>query len=209
MAGSTEAQLLVPWSLLLADLRGSTIVADHSLREVMLIFARFVDFAMHRVRMLQHFGVIPYLVFDGDYLPSKAATETDRAKRREESKNLGLELEKAGKVTQAYSEFQKAVDVTPEMARQLIDELKKNGVQYVVAPYEADAQMVYLETKGIISAILSEDSDLLVFGAKCLLTKLDQYGNCIEINKANFCGVREISLTGWSDVEFRRMAILS
>lgn len=33
---------------------------------------------MNRVKMLHHFGVIPYLVFDGDYLPSKAGTEADR-----------------------------------------------------------------------------------------------------------------------------------
>jgi exonuclease-1 len=159
--------------------------------------------------MLQHFGVIPYLIFDGDYLPSKAATEADRSKRREESKTAGYELENAGKPQQAYLEFQKAVDVTPEMARQLIDELKATGVQYLVAPYEADAQMVYLERKGIIQGILSEDSDLLVFGAKCLLTKLDQYGNCVEVNKADFCACKEITLTGWSDKEFRQMAILS
>ncbi|KAL8738531.1 MAG: hypothetical protein Q9181_000691 [Wetmoreana brouardii] len=170
---------------------------------------KFVDFSMHRVRMLIHFGVIPYLVFDGDYLPSKAATEKERAKRREESKKVGLELHRLGKLSQAHLELQKAVDVTPEMARQLIEELKKLGVQYVVAPYEADAQLAYLEKQGIIDGILSEDSDLLVFGAKCLLTKLDQYGDCIEISRGDFTACREISLVGWTDAEFRRMAILS
>ncbi|QSZ31134.1 hypothetical protein DSL72_000697 [Monilinia vaccinii-corymbosi] len=170
---------------------------------------KYVEYCMHRVRMLLHFGVTPYLIFDGDYLPSKAATEMDRARHRRDSKRLGQELLNAGKISQAYLEFQKAVDVTPEMARHVIDELKDMGVQYVVAPYEADAQMVYLERKGIIDGILSEDSDLLVFGAKCLLTKLDQYGNCIEINKADFCACKDVNLTGWSDAEFRRMAILS
>jgi len=164
---------------------------------------------MHRVRMLKHFGVTPYLVFDGDYLPSKAGTEASRAKRREDSKKAGLELLKAGKPSQAHLELQKAIDVTPEMARHLIEELKKNGVPYVVAPYEADAQMVYLERQGVISGIISEDSDLLVFGCKRLLTKLDQHGQCIEINRNDFCRVREISLTGWTDVEFRHMAIFS
>lgn len=159
--------------------------------------------------MLIHFGVIPYIVFDGDYLPSKAATEVERAKRREESKRKGLELYRLNKPSQAHLELQKAVDVTPEMARQLIEELKKTGVQYVVAPYEADAQLAYLERQGIIQGMLSEDSDLLVFGAKRLLTKLDQYGDCIEINRADFTACREISLVGWSDAEFRRMAILS
>ena len=159
--------------------------------------------------MLIHFGVIPYIVFDGDYLPSKAATEVERSKRREESRKTGLELHRLGKPSQAHLELQKAVDVTPEMARQLIEELKKTGVQYVVAPYEADAQLAYLERKGIIQGILSEDSDLLVFGVKMLLTKLDQYGDCIEINRNDFTACRDISLTGWSDAEFRRMAILS
>lgn len=159
--------------------------------------------------MLIHFGVIPYLVFDGDYLPSKAATEKDRAKRREESKRIGLEMHRLGKHSQAQKELQKAADVTPEMAGQLIQELKKIGVQFVVAPYEADAQLAYLERKGIIQGILSEDSDLLVFGAKCLLTKLDQYGDCVEINRKDFTACRGISLVGWSDAEFRLMSILS
>ncbi|MCJ1351701.1 MAG: Rad2 nuclease [Icmadophila ericetorum] len=170
---------------------------------------KFVDFAMCRVKMLNHFGVVPYLVFDGDYLPSKAVTEIERSKKREESKRIGLELYRMGKPSQAHLELQKAVDVTPEMARQLIEELKKNNIQFVVAPYEADAQLVYLEKKGVIQGILSEDSDMLVFGAKLLLTKLDQYGDCIAIHRDEFTACREINLTGWSDVEFRRMAILS
>ncbi|KAI1081010.1 hypothetical protein F5B20DRAFT_538205 [Whalleya microplaca] len=170
---------------------------------------KYVDFAMNRVRMAKHFGVTPYLVFDGDYLPSKGLTEASREKRREDSRKTGLELLKAGKPSQAHLELQKAIDVTPEMARHLIEELKKAGVPYVVAPYEADAQLVYLERQGHISGILSEDSDLLVFGAKRLLTKLDQHGQCVEINRRDFCACREVSLTGWTDTQFRQMAILS
>lgn len=159
--------------------------------------------------MLLYFGVTPYLVFDGDHLPSKAVTEAERAKRREESKKLALELQSKGRTGEAYQEFQKAVDVTPYMARQLIEELKKMKVQYVVAPYEADAQLVYLERQGIINGIISEDSDLLVFGAKRLLSKLDQHGDCIEINRSDFAACRDISLIGWTDADFRRMCILS
>jgi hypothetical protein len=35
-----------------------------------------------------------------------------------------------------------------------------------VAPYEADAQLAYLERTGKISLIISEDSDLIAFGCK-------------------------------------------
>ena len=164
---------------------------------------------MHRVRMLIYFGVTPYLVFDGDNLPSKACTESERAKRRLESKRRGLELYKANKISQAYPEFQKSIDVTPYMARQLIEELKKLDIQYVVAPYEADAQLAYLEKKGMIDGILSEDSDLLVYGAKKLITKLDQHGDCIEISRSDFASCRDMTLAGFTDAEFRLMAILS
>lgn len=168
-----------------------------------------IDFVLSRVRMLLDFGVTPYLVFDGDNIPSKRGTNSERHKRREESRARGMELHKAGKTSLAFQEFQKAVDVTPLMARQLIDELKKLNVQYVVAPYEADAQLVYLEQKGIIDGILSEDSDLLVFGAKRLLTKLNQYGELVEFERKDFPICKEISFAGWTDTMFRQMAILS
>lgn len=164
---------------------------------------------MNRVRMLIHFGITPYLVFDGDNLPSKAGTEIERRERRKEGKRLGLELLEVGKTSQAHAELQKSVDVTPEMARAVIEELKHHNIQYVVAPYEADSQMCYLERKGIINGVLSEDSDLLVFGVKCLITKLDKYGDCIEVNRNHFTACREVSFVGWSDADFRRMAILS
>jgi len=40
------------------------------------------------------------------------------------------------------------------------------NIDFVVAPYEADAQLAYLEKIGLIQAIITEDSDLLVFGSK-------------------------------------------
>lgn len=159
--------------------------------------------------MLVHFGITPYIIFDGDNLPSKAGTEKDRRNRRQEGKRLGLELLKVGKTAQAHLELQKSVDVTPEMARMFIEELKHHNIQYVVAPYEADSQMAYLERKGIIDGVLSEDSDLLVFGVKCLITKLDKYGDCVEVNRNHFTACREVSFVGWSDADFRKMAILS
>ncbi len=44
--------------------------------------------------------------------------------------------------------------------------LQAENVEYVVAPYEADAQLAYLEREGIVDGIITEDSDLLVFGCR-------------------------------------------
>lgn len=42
-----------------------------------------------------------------------------------------------------------------------------------MAPYEADAELAYLSRKGIADIILTEDSDLLAYGAKKVLYKYD------------------------------------
>jgi exonuclease-1 len=43
---------------------------------------RFVGYFMERIRMLDSFGVIPYVVLDGGYLPMKAQEEADRKRFR-------------------------------------------------------------------------------------------------------------------------------
>ena len=44
------------------------------------------------------------------------------------------------------------------------------GVECIVAPYEADAQLAYLSREGIVDLVITEDSDLLVFGSKRVST---------------------------------------
>lgn len=43
---------------------------------------------------------------------------------------------------------------------------RMRGVDCVVAPYEADAQLAFLNKSGIAQAVITEDSDLLAFGCK-------------------------------------------
>ncbi|KAK9390639.1 hypothetical protein V1515DRAFT_591033 [Lipomyces mesembrius] len=170
---------------------------------------KYVDYAMHRVRMLKYYGVKPYLVFDGANLPSKQHTEKDRQISREAAREVAMKLHKAGMRREADEHFQKCIDITPTMASHLIKALEKEGIPYIVAPYEADAQMVYLEKKRLVSAIISEDSDLLVFGCKCLLTKLNDYGECVAIRRERFSSSTEIDLSSFSDALFRHMAIFA
>ena len=170
---------------------------------------QYVSFVVNRVRMLLDFGITPYLVFDGDSVPSKAGTNAKRRKEREEARARGMALARSGRKDLAQQEFQKSVVVTPQMTFEVIEAMRRMNVQVLIAPYEADAQLAYLEKQGIVDAILSEDSDLLVFGAKRLITKLDQHGSCIEINRDDLILVKDVGFAGWSDSMFRRMAILS
>lgn len=46
----------------------------------------------------------------------------------------------------------------------LLKACRARGVDCIVAPYEADAQLAYLNKCGIAQLIITEDSDLLLFG---------------------------------------------
>ncbi|CUM51615.1 unnamed protein product [Debaryomyces tyrocola] len=171
---------------------------------------KYINSVMKKIDMLRHFGVEPYLVFDGAYLPTKAETAKERRLKREEAQKKANELIKAGNRKLAWKEFMKAAGVTPEMAKSIMVELDMRKVKYIVAPYEADPQMVYLERIGLVDGILSEDSDLLIFGCNKLITKLNDYGECIEICRDNFCNVKKIPfLSNYTQEQLRLVAMLS
>lgn len=69
--------------------------------------------------------------------------------------------------------------VTDEMTLSFMACLRAEGIQFVVAPYEADSQLAYMQQQGDIDCVVTEDSDLLVFGCK-ILTKMSAQGFCIE-----------------------------
>ncbi|KAH3663629.1 hypothetical protein OGAPHI_005030 [Ogataea philodendri] len=169
----------------------------------------YLNYILRRLDALRHFGITPYMVLDGDYLPTKGNTEKERRGRREEYKRLGMEALRLNRRQEALNHFNKACDITPQMAKTVIEELKFRGVKYVVAPYEADSQMVYLEKQGLVQGIISEDSDLLIFGCQTLITKLDESGSCVEIQRAKFKECRESAIGLFDDAQLRLTAALS
>ncbi|KAI8319961.1 PIN domain-like protein [Martensiomyces pterosporus] len=170
---------------------------------------RYVNFFMQRARMLRHYGIEPFFVFDGGPLPSKRETELERKRNREAKRQQGLRLWNQSKRKAAFEQFQRSVEVTPRMAKAVIDELKTENFQYIVAPYEADAQLAYLESQGIITASISEDSDLIVFGCQKVIFKLDQYGAAVIFDRERLFDAKAVDINNWTNAQIRRMCILS
>jgi len=57
-----------------------------------------------------------------------------------------------------------------------MDVLKELEIEFIVAPYEADAQMAFMVKEGIAEFAISEDSDLIAYGCPKILMKLDWNG---------------------------------
>lgn len=114
-----------------------------------------------------------------------------------------------GKHNEARTYLRRCVDITHEMALQLIQACRQINVDCIVAPYEADAQLAYLCQIGIADYVVTEDSDLVLFGCQQILFKMDLYGACtlVEAEKLHLAmGCREDKFTL---EKFRFMCILS
>ncbi|KAG5831646.1 hypothetical protein ANANG_G00305930 [Anguilla anguilla] len=169
---------------------------------------QYVMYCMKFVDMLLTFGVKPILVFDGCNLPSKKEVDTARRERRQANLQKGKQLLREGKISAARDCFTRCINVTPAMAREVIKAARTRGVDCVVAPYEADAQLAFLNKAGIAQAIITEDSDLLAFGCKKVILKMDKLGNGLEVDQSNLGRCRALGDV-FTEEKFRYMCILS
>jgi len=102
---------------------------------------------------------------------------------------------KAGSLNEANKKYIEGIEIDNDMIHLFIQELKRLGVKYIVAPYESDAQLAYLYHQGIIDLVITEDSDLLAYGVDKVMFKMDPQGNGLEIDLSNLCDCPDYHIT--------------
>ena len=71
--------------------------------------------------LLRGCGVEPVIIFDGGRLPLKADEESTRRRGRQEQRDRAAAHVRAGNLRAAEECYQRSVDVTPAMAKQLME----------------------------------------------------------------------------------------
>ena len=172
--------------------------------------SKYVDYCLDYVRLLQGHGVRPVLVLDGRPLPAKRGENASRAQSREAALDRALRHLAEGNASSAAEAFQRAVVIRPVHNKVLLEAVKAHGgVDFVVAPYEADAQLAFLALSGRVHAVISEDSDLLAYGCPRVLYKMgkDGFGEEICLERLPLC--KPLSLVGFSQQMLLEMCVLS
>ncbi|KAE9349113.1 hypothetical protein PF008_g7057 [Phytophthora fragariae] len=161
---------------------------------------KYVQYMLRKVDMMRGCGVAKVvLVFDGQRLPLKSATQEKRQSYKEENRKRALQAMAASKrlqgadrqdeMNKAYQLFQRSVSITPEIISTVMNALRAARVPFVVAPFEADAQMVWMCKEGLAAGIVTEDSDVVVY---CLtadvsspvLVKLEDNGSAQAVSRS-------------------------
>ena len=130
-----------------------------------------VDAVTQRAAHLLRAGIRTVFVFDGAPAPAKKATHDARTERRAKAlENFFRNQDGDGpEVPHA------AVSVTWDLVSASIDALRAKGFTYYVAPYEGDGQLAHLSLQGIVDAVFTVDTDLVVLGCKRTYLKVNYY----------------------------------
>lgn len=142
---------------------------------------KYIKFCLNMLEILVANGVIPLVVFDGCELPGKVNTNSVRRQTRFQNLIQARLANDAGYTKAATKHYQQAVSITPDMIEALKVALRRHEIEYFVAPYESDPQMAFLSNCSHVDFVITEDSDLVVYGSRRILYKLDTSGNATEI----------------------------
>ncbi|EQC32424.1 hypothetical protein SDRG_10164 [Saprolegnia diclina VS20] len=158
----------------------------------------YVKYILRRTDMLKAVGVKPLLVFDGNKIPLKSSTHDKRRSAKQENHDMAMQHlrearslvgdERKEKMAKTSQYFQRSINITSAIIASVHDALRKANVEFVTAPFEADAQMVFLCKHQVTTAIITEDSDILVYCAAAnisvpVLFKLEETGDCKMLSK--------------------------
>ncbi|XP_049783479.1 exonuclease 1 isoform X2 [Schistocerca cancellata] len=128
---------------------------------------------------------------------------------RQQSRARAAELLRAGRTEEARNYLRRSIDITHNMAVDLMRECRAKNVDCIVAPYEADAQLAYLNLKNIAQVVITEDSDLVLFGCNMVMFKMDISGNGLLVEKEKLHLAMGSNPENFEFDKFRHMCILS
>lgn len=85
-----------------------------------------------------------------------------------------------------------------DMTREMFDIL---SIPYFIAPTEAETMCADLCKRGLVDAVLSEDTDVLAYGAPVLLTELDSFKHtCVKIEHKEILRSIDLSYDSFLDL---------
>lgn len=173
---------------------------------------KFVHYFERNIRHFHSLRIKVVIVFDGDKLPIKLKTENERYLLRKQNYDLAMENYKNGNRTLANFQYFQSIDVSPAMAfyvKKRLEEIFTTGLEFIVAPFEADSQLAYLSRTGYIDVVITEDSDLLAFQAKTIFYKMNRNFDGVEYKLSEFMNeCQELDFSKWDHDKFIQFCIL-
>ncbi|MBC7129364.1 MAG: flap endonuclease-1 [Thermoplasmatales archaeon] len=126
----------------------------------------------YRTANLVEYGIKPVYVFDGQPHPLKLRVLKKRKETREIAREEWEEALREGNMEEALKKAKRSGTINEEIISQSKELLHYLGIPYIEARGEGEAQAAYMNIKGDVYGVASQDFDALLFGAKALIRNL-------------------------------------
>eukprot|EP01039_Chlorochromonas_danica_P005978 gene5978-6581_t len=174
------------------------------------VTSSFQDYLLAWIKLLKSSEIMDAIfVFDGCDCLVKEEERSRRSQLQQYYSLLAIEAEAEDDQNKADIYYKRAATISFDQIQYFMYLLREHNLPYLVAPYEADAQLAYLSNTGDVDIVISEDSDLLVYGCQRVLYKLGLNGIGELIDRNDLCRNSQLSFEGWTDLQFMIFCCLS
>ena len=117
-------------------------------------------------------NIIPVYIFDGKPPEFKNKILSERREIKQKAYNkMQTPLSEEDKIKY----FKRTVSISKAQINECIELLETMGIPYIVAEEEADSLCAELVKKGLVDGVLTEDMDIMTFGATKIYRNLTSY----------------------------------
>ena len=204
------------------ELKGKRVAIDVSIYFYKFLYRNpnYLESFFIQAAKLMQYGISPIYVFDGAPPKEKAKEIEHRVEKKREMKKLVETLEQEvqnvvqntetteEEKTQKKVELEQKIKSTNKKIIQVKAEFIRNlkfmfdlmNIKYIQAQGEADIICSFLNKRGIVDMVMSDDMDLIVSGTQFLLREFNLNSNKIQYyNLAKILETLDITLAQWID----------
>ena len=127
-------------------------------------------------------GITPYYCFDGFCHPMKKVAREEREKKYNVAKQWldcfydDARNDRPIDDTRRESAMKFLRDITipdPLVVSYIVEWMGRENIPFECAPFEAEWQLVQMESENVVAAVMTTDGDAIILGAKTVLFDVD------------------------------------
>lgn len=134
---------------------------------------------LNKTLLLLKYGITPIYIFDGK--PSSLKKNILKTRTSIKQKSYDQYINATNEIDRIRF-FKRCVSITKEQMDDCRELLSLMGIPYINATEEADSELAYLCKNNLVYAVMTEDMDILTFGAPRIIRNMLSFKPLIEIN---------------------------
>ena len=130
---------------------------------------KLLELLVSSVDVFSAFKIKPFFVFNGATVPYKSQKLELAKKQRKEILDEAEKAKAEGLTNKAIGLYRNGFEISFELITNFRKNLIDKGIDSIFAPFDAEAELTFLNASGFVSAICTENPRILIYNPKLVL----------------------------------------